>query len=102
MDGRFNRQIVNEEAGSYKAEKELSIAAKTCNMAVELARMSEALAERVENKLSPISWPAAPAECSLGHEHDTWPEYFAVLREHLQQIQDSHHRIENALDRIGI
>ncbi len=102
MEGRRNGPMVNIEAGNCKAERELSVAEKLGEMAIELAIVSESVAARVENRLSPISWPEPPVPEKLRTEDDTWPEYFAMLREQLRRIQEAQRRIDNVLDRTGI
>lgn len=102
MEGRRNGPMVNMEAGNGKAERELSVAQKLSEMAIDLAMHSESVATRVENKLSPISWPEPPVPEKLRTEDDTWPEYFAALRDQLQRIQEANRRIDNVLDRTGI
>lgn len=99
MDGRRSG---NMEAGNCKAERELSVAQKLSEMAIDLAIKAESVAARAENTLSPISWPEPPVPERLGTANDNWPEYFAGLRDQLQRIQEANRRIDNVLDRTGI
>lgn len=102
MEGRRNGSMINMEAGNGKAERELSVAQKLSEMAIDLAMHSESVATRVENKLSPISWPESPVTERLMTEDDIWPEYFAMLREQLRRIQEAQRKIDNVLDRTSI
>ncbi len=102
MEGRRNGPMVNMETGNCKAERELSVAEKLNEMARDTARLAEATASRMEDKLAPLCWPVELTPEKLSTSNEEWPEYFASLREYLQEIHKAQLRIQNALDRTGI
>ena len=93
---------MQRSSGEAAAGSELSVAEKLNEMARETARLAEATASRMEDKLAPLCWPVDSTAEKLGISNEEWPDYFASLREYLQEINKAQLRIQNALDRTGI
>lgn len=98
----MNPYCKSASLGNQAAPTRENISSQLLTMIKEVAERADAIAERTQNKLTPIQFPVPTCEVSKVNDVQQWPPLFNELRGYLLSIDTALTHIDDLVSRAEI